>query len=477
MKILPHHKAHSQVIIVPFRKGQVETSFIQKVSGIYSTLRFEGGFKEVKILQHPSENRTVYLVGLGEEKHGSRIYIAARSLAHHHHKHWTEGISVECGHLQSHIVEQLVIGFKLATYQIGRFKQEKEAPAFFDPDFTVNLVSKNKLTRVIESGIAKAESTMQVMKLVDAPPNEKTPEYLGNWAIASAKKYGYAADILDSDALKKEGLEAILSVGQGSKYPPVLIKTEYKPKESESTTPKLGLVGKGITFDTGGLSIKGSQNLHYMKSDMGGGAAVLGAVELAARLKLNMHIVGIVASAENAVDANSYRPGDVIDSYSGKTIEIIDTDAEGRLVLADALAYLQKNYAPEFIIDLATLTGSSVMTLGYSAGALFSNDDKLAEVISKSGYQVNERVWRLPLFEDFEKELESDVADVRNFSGKPVAGAITAAKFLQHFIDDTVKWAHLDIAGVAFGDSEFSKMKSAKGYGPRLLLEIMEKLK
>ena len=236
-------------------------------------------------------------------------------------------------------------------------------------------------------------------------------------------------------------------------------------------------MGKGITFDTGGLSIKGAQNLHYMKSDMGGGAAVLGAVELAARLKLDIHVVGLVACAENAVDANSYRPGDVINSYSGKTIEIIDTDAEGRLALADGLAYMQKKYAPEFIINLATLTGSSVMTLGYSAGALFSNNDELAAVISQCGYQVNERVWRLPLFEDFEKDLESDIADVRNFSGKPVAGAITAAKFLQYFVDSQVKWAHLDIAGVAFGDSEFSKMKSAKGYGPRLLIEIMEKLK
>ena len=477
MKIVQNQDLKTRINILPFSKGKIDTSSIQKLSGIQSEVLFEGDFKDVKVLHHPSENHMVYLIGLGEEKHETRIYSAARSLAHNYHKEWKEGVNIECGHLDSKTVEQLVIGFKLATYQISRFKQEKDVPDFFNIDFIVNLVGDDDLNEVIESGTAKAEAMIQVMQLVDAPPNEKTPEYLGNWAKTSAKKYGYAADILDADALKKEGLEALLSVGQGSKYPPVLIKTEYRPKGNTSTSPKLGLVGKGITFDTGGLSIKGSQNLHYMKSDMGGGAAVLGAVELAARLQLDIYIVGLVASAENAVDANSYRPGDVINSYSGKTIEIIDTDAEGRLALADALAYMQKNYDPEFIIDLATLTGSSVLTLGYSAGALFSNDDKLAEVISESGYQVHERVWRLPLFEDFEKDLESDLADVRNFSGKPVAGAITAAKFLQYFVNDQVKWAHLDIAGVAFGDSEFSKMKSAKGYGPRLLIEIMEKLK
>ena len=161
-----------------------------------------------------------------------------------------------------------------------------------------------------------------------------------------------------------------MAVGQGSQFPPVLIKLEYKPEGLDSNRPQLGLVGKGITFDTGGLSIKPSSNMHYMKSDMGGAAAVLGAVELAAKLKLNVHIVGIVPSAENAVDAHSIRPGDVINSYSGKTIEIIDTDAEGRLILADGLAYIKKNYDPEVIIDLATLTGSSVRTFGYAAAAL-----------------------------------------------------------------------------------------------------------
>ena len=465
------------ILVLPYGKDKVDYKTIQNISGIHQDVSFKGDFKEVKILYHPTEKRKVYLLGLGEQKLQAKSYVAFRHLAHNHHKDWPDGISVESNHLDEKTIEQAIIGLKLATYQIGRYKEEKnERPAYFSEDYPVGLTSDKHADAIIKSGLATAESMIEIMTLVNAPPNEKTPQHLANWAKASASKYGYKMDILDKGQLESEGLHALLAVGQGSKYPPVLIKMEYKPEGSGSKAPKIGLVGKGITFDTGGLSIKGSQNLHYMKSDMGGAAAVLGAMELAAKLKLDIHVVGIVASAENAVDANSYRPGDVIRSYSGKTIEVIDTDAEGRLILADALAYMQHNYAPEYLIDLATLTGNSVQALGYAAGALFTKDDKLAQMISSCGSEVDERMWRLPLYDDFEADLESDIADVRNYSGKPLAGAITAAKFLEYFMKDYTKWAHLDIAGVAFGDSEFSKMKSAQGFGPRLLIELMRRL-
>jgi leucyl aminopeptidase len=209
---------------------------------------------------------------------------------------------------------------------------------------------------------------------------------------------------------------------------------------------------------------------------MGGAAAVIGAIEIVAKLKMNIHLVVIVPLAENAIDAKSVRPSDVIGSYSGKTIEIIDTDAEGRLILADGLAYLKKNYSPEIMIDVATLTGSSVQTLGYAAAALFTNSDDLHNQLVAAGNSSHERVWRLPLWDDYKEDIASDVADVRNYSGKPVAGAITAAKFLEAFIDDHSQWAHLDIAGVAFGDSPYSKMKSASGYGIRLLKSFFDGL-
>ncbi|MCA6075130.1 leucyl aminopeptidase family protein [Fulvivirga sedimenti] len=463
-------------VILPFYEDNIDASLIEEVSGHKVNHSFSGTFKEINILFHPTTEKTIYLLGLGKKEDFGRQHIAFRLLAHQQQKNWKKGISILASHLDSHSLEAVGLGLGLAAYKIGRFKTGSDTSPFFTDKFVAQCVVPKEKKELVSRGFVIAETLSSIMTLVDAPGNEKPPAVLAKWAEDSAKKHGYKASILNKKMLEKEGLHALLAVGQGSKFPPVLIKTEYRPKKNLAKIPMVGLVGKGITFDTGGLSIKGSQNLHYMKSDMGGAAAVLGAVELAARLKLNIHVVGIVASAENAVDANSYRPGDVIKSYSGKTIEIIDTDAEGRLVLADALAYMEKNYTPEHLIDLATLTGNAVMALGYSAGAMFSNNDELALLLSKAGEKVHERVWRLPLYDDFESELESDIADVRNFSGKPIAGAITAAKFLEYFVKEHPRWAHLDIAGVAFGDSEFSKMKSAKGFGPRLLLEVMEQL-
>ena len=216
--------------------------------------------------------------------------------------------------------------------------------------------------------------------------------------------------------------------------------------------------------------------MHYMKSDMGGAAAVMGAIDLIARLQLPVNVVAIIPVAENSVDSLSIRPGDVIQSHAGKSIEVIDTDAEGRLILADALSYIQEHYSPEVLIDLATLTGSCVATLGDEAAGLFTNDDALADSISQAGDSTQERVWRLPLWESYQDALDSDIADVKNFSGKPVAGAITAAKFLEYFIKEPQKWAHLDIAGVAFGNTDHAKMKSATGYGVRLLVDFARSL-
>lgn len=216
--------------------------------------------------------------------------------------------------------------------------------------------------------------------------------------------------------------------------------------------------------------------MHYMKSDMAGAAAMLASIELAARLKLPLNIATVVPSAENAVDAKSVLPGDVIKSYSGKTIEIIDTDAEGRLVLSDGLAWTVKNINPAVIIDMATLTGSSVRALGTEAAALFSDNEKLVTALYDSGLTSGEKLWRMPLWSDYDSYLHSDVADVSNLSAKPVAGAISAAKFLQVFTDNHVAWAHIDMPGMSFKDSPFFKTKSATGYGVQLLNDFMHRL-
>lgn len=461
-------------LILPFFKGETDTDLIQKLSGITFLPEFEGKFKDTLVLFHPEKQLKIYVTGLGERKDIAKAPQVFRSLTFRHQENWGDCPVVYLPHLPSELVYAAALGIGLAQYKNGLFKtdiKDHKEPA---PVHLVHIAPE--AATLAEEGFITADTQARIMQIMDTPPNTKTPEWLGRFATESAEKYGYSARVFTREELENQGLHALLAVGQGSMYPPVLIQLEYKPDGLDSQSPQLGLVGKGITFDTGGISIKPSTNMHFMKSDMGGAAAVIGAIELAARLRLPIHLAGVIPSAENSVDAKSFKPGDVISSYSGKTIEIIDTDAEGRLVLADGLAWIQKHFSPEIVIDLATLTGSCVMTLGYSAAGMFTENESLAQALSHAGKSVHERVWQLPLFSDFEDDLHSDVADVRNFSGKPVAGAITAAKFLEYFIKDHPQWVHLDIAGVAFGDSEYTKMRAGTGYGVRLLTTFMKQL-
>lgn len=457
---------HTKDMIIPCKKGELH--HVEEFVSI-KNLDFEGELSTYQLVYGSSGNR-IYLLGLGGEKEAVKVDDAFRKLAFDTKKYWGDNIQVYAGLLSDDDIKRAVIGLELSNYNIGQFKSEKQKQA----DLEVMFVASKDISKILEEGKYTGETTNSIKALVDAPANIKTPEYLGKWTSTSAKTYGYKCTVLHQDDLKKQGFEAVIAVGKGSVNPPVVIVSEYMAKPNAKID--IGLVGKGITFDSGGLSIKPSTNLHYMKSDMGGAAVVLGVVELVAKLKLNVNLVGIVASAENAVDKNSYRPGDVINSYSGKTIEIIDTDAEGRLVMSDALSYLIKQFQPEKIIDIATLTGSVVRTLGYAAAGMFTNNEDMARTMTNIGLNTNERVWPLPLFEDYEADLHSDIADLRNFSGKPIAGAINAAKFLEAFTQSHKSWMHLDIAGVSFGDSPYSKMKSASGFGVRLITDYVKSL-
>jgi leucyl aminopeptidase len=454
----------SKDFILPCRKDQVDA--IKEFLPIENP-DFDGSFSS-HFLLYGSDGNRIYLVGLGEDKHSAQLENTFRKLAFDTQKHWGKSIQVYAEDLNDDELRKAVIGLEMAQYQIGEFKSEKEK----ESKRTVSVVASKSIKSTLDEGKYTGKTINRIKMLVDAPPNIKTPEFLGKWASKSAKNADYKCTVLKEKELKKQGFEAVLSVGKGSVNRPVVIMTEYTPKKTKKVD--ITLVGKGITFDSGGLSIKPSTNLHYMKSDMGGAAVVLGVVELVAKLKLNINITGIVCSAENAVDAESYRPGDVINSYSGKTIEIIDTDAEGRLVLADGLSYAVKNIKPEYLIDLATLTGSVVRTLGYEAAGLFTHNEDMAKTISDIGYKVHERVWQLPMFEEYKADLHSDIADLRNFSGKPLTGATNAAQFLESFTEDHKNWMHLDIAGVSFGSSPYAKMKSASGYGIQLITEFIK---
>lgn len=377
-------------------------------------------------------------------------------------------------HFTGSQIEASISGLYLGTYNLGHFKKAEKHP-FLADDFKLKLFSKPDANEIAAKGIKIAKAQLAVLNLVDSPPNVATPKYLANWATETGIQYGFSTEVFGKQACEEKGLEAFLSVGKGSQNEPQFIIMNYVPENATDKTKHIGLVGKGITFDTGGLNIKVAAMVH-MKSDMAGGAAVLGAMQLIADLRLPVKVTAIVPACENAVDATSFLPSDVIRSYAGHTIEIIDTDAEGRLILADGLSYLIKNYKPQMVIDLATLTGSAVGTFGYECAALFTNNDEMAAKIKKAGDEIGERSWPLPLWDAYKPDIDSDIADVRNYSGKPVAGAISAAKFLEYFTDNHKAWAHLDIAGVAFGDDEFAKSKHATAYGVHLLTKFIENL-
>ena len=370
--------------------------------------------------------------------------------------------------------EAAVSGLLLGTYNLGHFKKIDIHP-FLKPNFVMDIICKDDFTETIEKAIKIADAQLQVLKLVDLPPNIVTPKYLANWAQTTGDKHGFKTQVFGADMCMQIGLEAFVSVGKGSAQEMQFVVMNYLPKTESLHTRHIGLVGKGVTFDTGGLNIKTAGMVH-MKCDMAGGAAVFGAMQLIASLQLDVQVTAIVPCCENSVDNKSFLPSDVIGSYAGHSIEIIDTDAEGRLILADGLSYLIKNYNPEIIVDVATLTGSSVATFGYECGALFSNNEKISKQLQEAGDQIGERLWPLPLWDAYKSDIESEIADVKNYSGKPVAGAISAAKFLEFFTENHSSWAHLDIAGVAFGDDEFAKTKHATAFAVHLLTNFIENI-
>jgi len=271
-------------------------------------------------------------------------------------------------------------------------------------------------------------------------------------------------------------MHAVLAVGKGSDNEPALIVLEYNPPTASSDTPMVALVGKGVCFDSGGISLKPSENMDEMKMDMAGAAAVMSAIFAASRLALPVRIVAVAPVVENLPSSKSYRPGDIIKTASGKTIEVLNTDAEGRVILSDALHFAISQYKPHHVIDMATLTGACVVALGSHYAALFSNDHVLAKKLQDAGDITGEKIWRMPLDDAYKKQIESHIADVKNTGGRQ-GGSITAALFLKEFVGDHKSWAHIDIAGTAMlPETHGYKPKGGSGFGVRLLLEFLEQL-
>ena len=360
-------------------------------------------------------------------------------------------------------------GLKLKSYEFLKYKSKKE-----DKIVLLNVIgSKNKPSSEIQLKFkALEEGTFFARDLVSEPGNILHPDEYAK-RINSLRKDGLKINIYDEKKLQKLGMNALLGVGQGSIRGSYLVTMEWKGAKNNSKP--LAFVGKGVCFDTGGYSLKPAKFMEDMTYDMAGSATVVGLMKNLALRKAKINAVGVVGLVENMVSGNAQRPGDIVKSYSGKTIEILNTDAEGRLVLADALTFTEKKFQPKFIVDLATLTGAIIVCLGSEYAGLFSNDDKLSNQIFESGKIVEEKVWRMPLHKNYDKLMNSKNADVQNINYVGGAGSTTAAQFLQRFILNKTPWAHLDIAGMAFSKYGGAlNSGGATGFGVRLLNKLIE---
>ncbi len=416
--------------------------------------------KKIVLISIKSKLKTSDIENLGAEFYGrvnygknSEYFINSDSIVNKH----------------ENFIGHFLHGVKLKSYEFNKYKSKKEKRII-----SLNVLgNKNKLSvqnqlkfKALEEGIFYARD------LVSEPGNVLHPDEYAK-RLSALRKDGLKVNIYDEKKLKKLGMHSLLGVGLGSIRGSYLVTIEWNGAKNNSKP--LAFVGKGVTFDTGGYSLKPAKFMEDMTYDMAGSAAVVGLMKNLALRKAKINAVGVVGLVENMVSGVAQRPGDIVKSYSGKTIEVLNTDAEGRLVLADALTYTERKFKPKFIIDLATLTGAIIVSLGSEYAGLFSNDDKLSKQILNAGEKVEEKLWRMPLHKNYDKLINSKNADMQNINYVGGAGSTTAAQFLQRFILNKTPWAHLDIAGMAFSKYGGAlNSGGATGFGVRLLNQLIE---
>ena len=442
---------------------------------------FKGKMKDTSLLYTRGAMKTarVLLVGLGA-----------------YHELTVEKVRQGAGHAAKHVRD---IGLKTATFLIPdevpdagnmvqaaaeaillslyQFNQHKTVQEDDDEKKLESITflaesepSQPTVERAVQRGQTIAEGTILARDLSNQPANHLTPTQLAEKAEAVAADNGLRCEVFDKATLEEKGFRTLLAVAQGSVEEPRFIILEYTPEGERRDT--VVLVGKGITFDTGGISLKPGKGMHEMKHDMSGAAAVLGAMQAVGQLKPDLHVIGVIAATENMPSGTAIKPGDVVTSYGGKTIEILNTDAEGRLVLADALGWTAQ-YNPQGVVDLATLTGAVITCLGHIAAGAMSTDTALMAKVKAAAEKTHERVWELPLWDDYDEGIKSKVADVQNI-GDGTAGTIAGGAFLKKFVED-YPWVHLDIAGTAWGMKGSTYIpEGASGYGVRLLVQLVE---
>ena len=440
----------------------------------------EGKFGKIAIIPTKSHAQRILLAGLGKKEKFTKdtIRFVSGKIAQKARELKVKEFSIVLPSISEFesdsLASQIVEGCKLSSYKFEKFKSKKEKNNI---NLSIIVPKSNKVTKALKISEIVANGSIFTKNIANLPPNECTPTTLANLAKHMAKKNKMKCTVFSKNELKKKGFGGITAVGQGSKNEPKLIILEHnKGKPSERP---IVLVGKAVTFDTGGISLKPGAKMDEMKFDKCGGCTVLGIMKTVSELKLPINVVGIVPSVENMPSGESYRPGDIIKLYSGKTAEILNTDAEGRLILADALSYGEKHYKPKAMIDFATLTGACIIALGTNVAAIVSNNEKLKQKITDSSKRTTEEIWELPLNDDYMDMIKSDVADMKNIGIGRAAGTITAAAFLNNAINDT-PWAHIDIAGVAWTQEATKEKpynpKGATGFGVRLILDYLQNI-
>ena len=417
------------------------------------------------------DNKIIILISVKKNFKTSDFEYLGAKFYEYLKKNIFQKISISKNFMDVDNFNHFIHGLKIKSYEFNLYKGSQKKNSFLI-EALINTSKKDKINiqkfNSIETGVNFARD------LVSEPPNVLFPkEYVNR--LLKLKKIGIKVTVYNEARMKKLGMNSLLGVGRGSSKESYLVTLEYYGNK-KNRSKLFSFVGKGVCFDTGGISLKPARFMEEMKYDMAGSAVVSGLMQSLALRKAKINVVGVVGLVENMPGGNAQRPGDIVKSYSGKTIEVLNTDAEGRLVLADALTFTEKKFKPKFIIDLATLTGAIIVSLGEEYAGLFSNNDELSEKLYKAGLEVNEKVWRLPLNKNYDKLINSSIADVQNINYSGGAGSITAAQFLQRFILKNTPWVHLDIAGMAFSKKAANLNPSgATGFGVRLLHQLIDK--
>jgi len=458
------------------RGGDHDTATSGALTKAMSKSRFAGAPSSTHSVAAPVgiEADSILLVGAGDAAKFDDLAIetAAGAAFQAVRLSGAETLTLDLGHLTPEQAARAGFAVRLAAYRFDKYLTKQK------PDKIASVTT----TRIVTSDIRAAQAAFEPMSavadavyfsrdLVAEPANILHPEEFAA-RVKGLEKLGLEVEILGEAQMAKLGMGSLLGVGQGSRRESQLVVMKWLGASDKSAQP-VAFVGKGVTFDTGGISIKPADGMEDMKWDMGGAAAVTGVMHALAGRKAKVNAIGVLGLVENMPDGNAQRPGDVVTSMSGQTIEVINTDAEGRLVLADALWYCQDRFKPKFMVDLATLTGAIIISLGHDLGGLFSNNDGLSEKLLAAGKAEREPLWRLPMPAAYEKQIESPIADMKNIGGRP-AGSITAALFLQKFVNG-VPWAHLDIASVAWRkpSTDPTVPDGAVGFGVRLLNRLV----